>query len=475
MSGQTGGIPPHFLVIVPGYMGSTLRDQNLGKTVWVDFSTVPVNPLQWGNWVNELIQSMTYPNDAIEAASILNEITVVLPWAKQEQYGRLFAALEEMGYRADPAKHSEAERNVYSFPYDWRQDNRISARQLGEAIERWRGHHPGAQVWIIAHSNGGLVARWYIEKMGGKDRVGRLILMGSPWDGTPKIMRMLFGGIETLFRAGFNPFGIRERSRDLIRSFPSAYQLIPLEGKFLHDTTEQVVNPYVGTSWLLDPKHHGLLADGLRFNQELGNTLSVDTLCFFGRKRPTTTGGIVRAGGADIEWLTTDAGDGTIPEYSAVNPNSQGRFPFVAGHGDIYIVPPVLEFLRWELIDKYELGAPKAALTTEHLAIVFEPDRDLVGRGETFGVWATVEQNLDNPAPISGVAVRVETRWRQPLPGSAAVTPPPALPKATLSEVRPGRYEGVLVAPEVEGYYQLRATVWSGDERAVLEELIVVE
>lgn len=483
MSGQSSGIPPHFLVIVPGYMGSTLRDRNTGQTVWVDFSSAPVNPLRWDDWIAGLIQSMNWPNDAIEATGILNDVVVVLPWAKQEQYGRLFVALEQMGYRADPARHAERERNVYAFPYDWRQDNRISARQLAEAIERWRDYHPGAQAWIIAHSNGGLVARWYIEKLGGKDRVGRLILMGSPWDGTPKIMRMLFGGIDTLFRRGLNPISIRERTRDLIRTFPSAYQLIPAQGKFLRDTDDQPVNPFADRRWLADPRHHALLEDGLRFNQELGNTLSVDTLCFFGRRRPTTTGGVVqaRAGAlwSDIDWLTTDAGDGAIPEYSAVNPNAQGRFPFVAAHGDIYVAPPVLEFLRWELIDRYDMGAPKAALTTDRLAVVFEPAQEVVATAEPFGVWATIERNAEQPDPISGATVRVEMRWRQPLPGNppgqAPASLPASLPKSTLTEVRPGRYEGQLIAPDAPGYYQLRASVWAGDERVALEELVVVE
>lgn len=125
----------------------------------------------------------------------------------------------------DPA--SGAELALYTFPYDWRQDNRLSARQLGDAIARWRKRHSGAEAWIIAHSNGGIVARWYIEKEGGKDRVGRLFLMGSPWDGVPNMMWMLFHGLDTLFRRRFNLFDIPRRSRDLFRTFPSAYQLLP--------------------------------------------------------------------------------------------------------------------------------------------------------------------------------------------------------------------------------------------------------
>ncbi len=123
MSGNVGQVPPHFLVIVPGYMGSTLRNKKTGQTIWVDFSTIPLNPLQWGGWLDNLLQQMAYPNDDLEAASIMNEVMFVPPWAKQEHYGRLILSLQAMGYRANPARYTEQELTCYTFPYDWRQDN----------------------------------------------------------------------------------------------------------------------------------------------------------------------------------------------------------------------------------------------------------------------------------------------------------------------------------------------------------------
>ena len=48
------GIPPHFLVIVPGYMGSKLKDKTSGQVVWIDLSTIPTNPLKWKGWVDGL-------------------------------------------------------------------------------------------------------------------------------------------------------------------------------------------------------------------------------------------------------------------------------------------------------------------------------------------------------------------------------------------------------------------------------------
>lgn len=290
---KTSGIPPHFIVFVPGFLGSLLSDQTTDETVWIDFSRVPLNPLEWGRWLDELFQAMRYPNNHLKASGIVDDVIFAQPWIKQEQYSRLLRALEDLGYRADPTRYAESELNVYTSPYDWRQDNRVSGRQLGQAIERWRKFHPRAKVWLIAHSNGGVVSRWYIEKEGGARRVSRLILLASPWDGAVKAMYMLFNGMDTLFRQGFNLFNIPERTRQVLRTFPSLYQLIPHKHVFLRTPDGKKINPFVGQHWLAEPPYRQLLADAKKFHRELGKTLSVDTLVFFGRQQPTTTRGIV--------------------------------------------------------------------------------------------------------------------------------------------------------------------------------------
>jgi pimeloyl-ACP methyl ester carboxylesterase len=468
-------------------MGSKLRDKNSGNMVWVDFSTIPPNPLAWGGWVEGLLRDLAYPNDDLEATAILDEVIFVPPWAKQEHYGRLLNALEQMGYKVNPARYPEAERNVYTFPYDWRQDNRRSAQLLAQAVEHWSSFHAGAQAWVIAHSNGGLVARWYIEKLGGKDKVGRLLLFGSPWDGTPKIMSMLFNGLDTLFRQRFSLFDIPRRSRDLIRTFPSAYQLIPLQTPFLHDANHQVLNPFEVMNWLDNEQQRALALDGQRFTQELGNTSSVETLCFFGRERPTTTGGVVRQGAqalwSDIDWAETDAGDGTIPERSAVHPHARGKYPFAASHGDIYVNPAALEFLKWELCDQYSVVA-KGLLEVDGLTVSFQPTRDVFAPGEAIPLTASVQRSavpsatVAIPATVNDAQIAVMLHWYQPLPGNPApVSLPTDVGQVVLQPVEgaPGRYQGQMIAPLDEGYYHLRAQCTAAGQTVVLDETIAIE
>lgn len=474
--------PPHFLVIVPGYMGSRLRNKATGKIVWVDFRSIPLSPLRWDDWLDELFEQMVFPNDELEPAGIVDELLFVPPWAKQEHYGRLIQALEALGYVGDP-NLPESERNLYTFAYDWRQDNRISGRQLGEAVERWSALHPGAKAWLIGHSNGGIVSRWYIEKEGGAERVGRLFLMGSPWDGAPKATKIMFEGLETLFRGSFNLFNIQARTRDLIRSFPSAYQLIPVQNPFLQDINNQVVDPFDGKGWLSDPHHLEMLKDGKKFNEELGTSLSVETICVFGRKLPTLTNGVLFSNPAgqwqEIKWQSLESGDGTVPERSAVHPNATSRLPFVATHGDIYVAPPVLEFLRWELLDKFR-GGFRAASMSERFSVLFEPERDSYAPGETIQLSAKVFGETDEQGtrpPITDAAIHTALVWKSALPGNDPSQTFAVMKRARLEATEvPGEYIGAISAPEAQGYYDLVTDIQApGMEPITLTEMIMVE
>jgi pimeloyl-ACP methyl ester carboxylesterase len=474
--------PPHFVVIVPGYMGSKLRNKTTSEIVWVDFQTLPLSPLGWAGWVDNLFDQMAYPNDNLEPAGIMEEVLFVPPWAKQEHYGRLIEALEAIGYVGDPSL-PESERNLYTFSYDWRQDNRISGRELGQAVERWAALHPGAKAWLIGHSNGGIVSRWYIEKEGGAKRVSRLFLMASPWDGAPKATKIMFEGLETLFRGGFNLFNIQARTRNLIRTFPSAYQLIPVQDPFLHNLNNEVANPFDGRSWLDNPEQQAMLEDGKRFTEELGTTLSVETICIFGRKLPTLTNGALTTSPIgrweQIAWQSLASGDGTVPERSAVHPNATTRLPFVATHGDIYVAPPVLEFLRWEMLDKYG-GGFRAASMGEKFSVLFEPERDSYVPGETIRLHAQVlgeEEANGQRLAIDNANILARLVWKQPLPGNDPAQIQLGLARTRLGPTgNPGEYTGNLIAPAAQGYYDLVSVIDApGMEPITLSEMILIE
>ena len=474
--------PQHFIVIVPGYMGSLLGDKKTGETIWMDVPRLIQNPLKIGEKIDQMLEKMAYPNDDLQPTGILERgVLYALPWARLDHYGRLVDLLAGLGYAVEPEHPKPDMPSIYKFAYDWRQDNRISARQLGEAVQRWRDQNGGAKAWLIGHSNGGIISRWFIEKEGGKDHVDRLFLMGSPWDGAPKSIKVMVEGMDIVGRRLLNRFGFGERMRELILTFPSYYQLIPHTNRFLIDQNNEEIDPYADDRWLDSERDRLYLKDALAFNRDLGNHLSVDTVCFFGRFKPTTTAGVVKVGPGGrwehINWIETPAGDATVPERSAVYPEAAARYAYAVDHGSIYVDPQMQAQLEWELHGKY-LGGERATLLTDRLAVVFEPEKPFYNPGDTINLWATIYHNTPGAEPISGANIHVRLEWREPLPGDEAAQPPASLPSVDLfeSEIEPGRYEGSLQAPTQEGFYQVTAVVRiTGEPALQLEESVAVE
>jgi triacylglycerol esterase/lipase EstA (alpha/beta hydrolase family) len=74
----------------------------------------------------------------------------------------------------------EAGARVASFTHAPGVGIRRIARRLAEVVERFPG---SARVTIVGHSLGGVVARWYVQEMGGHARVSQTISLGSPFGG----------------------------------------------------------------------------------------------------------------------------------------------------------------------------------------------------------------------------------------------------------------------------------------------------
>jgi triacylglycerol esterase/lipase EstA (alpha/beta hydrolase family) len=73
---------------------------------------------------------------------------------------------------------------LYGTSYFTPQPVRQSAAHLADFIERVRQREHAQKVDIVAHSLGGVVARYYIDRLGGAGKVGRLVTLGSPHKGT---------------------------------------------------------------------------------------------------------------------------------------------------------------------------------------------------------------------------------------------------------------------------------------------------
>ncbi|MFC2030378.1 FHA domain-containing protein [Chloroflexota bacterium] len=316
------------VVVVPGFMGSELWRGS--ERLWPNPRAIVTHP--------EIFRLSD--DDRVTVRGLANEMVIVPNLIKQEQYGRLGDYLvEALGY--------ERGKDLLEFGYDWRQDLRQSARKLGETIESWQARDGETQgpVSIVAHSMGCLVARYYVERLGGKARVGRLILIGGPHEGAPRTLEA--------FAFGQQPFLVGRLAAAFQRimvSFPSVYTILPTSAS-VFDAGGRPLDPYGDESWALaECRAH--IANARAFRQELGTRSSVPAVCVFGYGQKTSVRVQVEetaSGRWDkIRFTREDRGDGMVPEENALLEGAEIH-PVLQQHGSLYVDSDVKMRLKLEL------------------------------------------------------------------------------------------------------------------------------
>ncbi len=314
------------VVFVPGIMGSELW---LGsERIWPNLKLLFQRP-----------ELLMYPGDPrMQARGILQEVVVVPNVVKLDQYNRLGDYLvQDLGY--------ERGKDFFEFAYDWRQDVRLSAQQLGQFIDNLPIRPP---IKIIAHSLGTLVTRSYVELFGGKDKVERIILMGGPHYGTPA------GASSLIFGPSVLPFGVMGESlRKVIATFPTAYQILPVFACGV-DQHGQPYNFIKEDGWLA-PHQRPLWQMAREFKKQLGVKTSVPTTCIFGYGLGTVDKiSVVRQPDGSIasaKHLSGQNGDDSVPQNSAILEGADIH-PVQQHHGALFVDNDVKMRLRLELIGK---------------------------------------------------------------------------------------------------------------------------
>lgn len=230
------------IIVVPGIMGSRLAEPGGNHAlVWnptgggitgsapgemaADAERLanvdaPLAPDEW-NWVSG------YPLDLAVRASWIKNFYQLIP----DYYANLCFALRED--LAKTLKPLGCEPVVYACGYDWRVSNAVSADRLQKVVSAAREECSQEKVILVAHSQGGLVSRYFCRKLGGEAAVRALFLIGSPSLGAPQVYARLKRGI-VLSGDGKEMWFLRTYmgmsqadSKDLLRAFPSMYQLLP--------------------------------------------------------------------------------------------------------------------------------------------------------------------------------------------------------------------------------------------------------
>jgi pimeloyl-ACP methyl ester carboxylesterase len=222
--------PP--LILIPGIMGSRLRDKTTREVVWPG-SIWRLFFHQYGDLALEVDPVTLEPRtDDIEAFALTDTA------AGQHFYDTIIATLVDSGSFAlttpgTPVKDPYT-RHLYLFPYDWRLDNVETARKLSALIDQLRVDYqrPDLKVDIVAHSMGGIVSRYLLEfgtedvldlddppiTMAGASKINRLVLLGTPSLGSASTIENMIDGAKLVFK---------RITPETLATLPSVYELLP--------------------------------------------------------------------------------------------------------------------------------------------------------------------------------------------------------------------------------------------------------
>lgn len=304
------------VVVVHGILGSRLAQRATKRTVWGAFTNEALNPS-----TREGARALALPfedlskhamPDLAKAATLATgplqaiKLSLVFAVINVGVYADILKSLGVGGYGdpvgVDPASPAYANDHFtcHTFFYDWRRDCTANARLLGKFLEqtRTRINHSarrrieklrkeatpeglaeateleewlaeGYRFDVVAHSMGGLLARYYLRygseplpmtggdpavTWAGAQQIDRLVLVGTPSLGSMDAMQNLL--------KGFSPGGVILPTFDaaILGTMPSIYQLMPRgDGLVLGEDGERLdVDLFDSKVW--DENQWGLLS-----------------------------------------------------------------------------------------------------------------------------------------------------------------------------------------------------------------------
>jgi hypothetical protein len=312
------------IVVVPGILGSVLVKD--GREVWGASADSAVgNLVTFGRALKELKLAPGTehgdPKDGVSSPRLMPRLGIIPTFWKVDGYGRFTEWLSQRFTLTSVA--GDQPGNFIEFPYDWRLSNQLNAQRLADAVvphlERWRHQtqNKDAKLIFLCHSTGGLIARWFLENLGGRDVTRKLVTIGTPYQGSVNALGALVNGTSL----GLGQLGIA--IDELVRSFPSAYQLLPTYSCL--DVGDGQLRELAGIDL---PNVEALnINEGLAFHKRVASAIETNpryqTFAIKGVDQPTAQSAVLRGGKVEPRCShkgTDYAGDGTVPRPSSHPP-----------------------------------------------------------------------------------------------------------------------------------------------------------
>ena len=448
------------VIILPGILGSVLQKD--GKDLWaVSKQSI------WNALTNktQALADLTLDEDSagdidledgIRATRIMSDSQLIPGLVKVDGYSRTNRFITDNfdvtfgDLFNDP---DDKAANFYHFPYDWRRDCRANARILKRAIDKrldcWRKSSGAADAKVIflAHSMGGLVARYYLEVLGGWVDARSLVTFGTPYRGAFDAVNFLANGYKKLFLD----------LTEAVRSFTSIYQLLPIYPALKADGKYHRVAEIAGLPNIDQQRAQA----ALQFHREIETAVAKNqtneqyltqfkTLPIVGVSQLTMQSAELSNGTVSVSRDLPDLlknqpalgdGDGTVPQVSAIpieHSQTVNNLFIAETHGALQYQQQVLQDLLKKLVtaqfDISQVRKPQAAIGLS-VDDLFLPDEPVVLQAQVSathpieGLMAHIEPVTAKGAPIAVPLTQQDRRWSLELD-----TPPAGLYRVTVQE-----------------------------------------
>jgi pimeloyl-ACP methyl ester carboxylesterase len=225
--------PSHPLIIIPGFLGSKLRDPVTGKVLWGTMGNVLSHPESY-----RLACSLDSKKSDLSARELEPYAIYDSLWGV-EYYRKILRTLQQAGgYQLGDIRDPRPGDNAFVFAYDWRKDIVDSAILFSQAVDHLKAAlgDPDLRFDLVAHSQGGLLARYY-AKYGATDvlndslpaaptgagagNLNKVILLGTPNQGTLEALKILDQGVKKVFRP---------MPPAVTFTMPALYEMLPPDG-----------------------------------------------------------------------------------------------------------------------------------------------------------------------------------------------------------------------------------------------------
>ncbi len=252
------GVARNPLIVIHGFFGAKLKETKNDKFIWGDFDSSSAMqwysnqypqkisfPMKYGEKLNK-IKSNAYPVSILD----IMEVNLLGFKFRFNAYNNCLNIMEKNGYVIE-GKPLPKNKNFYSlfvFAYDWRMDLVENAKKLHKFIlskkaylqkkyeELYGIKNYDVQFDLLAHSMGGLLARYYLRygnqelddkgtfpvfDWRGSKNVDKVLIVGTPNAGYLNAFMELVNGLQ------IGP-GIKLFPAAVTGTFPSYYQMLPL-------------------------------------------------------------------------------------------------------------------------------------------------------------------------------------------------------------------------------------------------------